>query len=480
MPTSKSTTSYWHREPSEKLLGHRSTPELPVEADVVIVGSGITGAFAARELVKGGRNVLVLEAREACWGATGRNGGHCQPFVYSSWPHIARFELDTFTFLHDLVKENNIPCDWRTVGGVHRIETPELADLVARHLANLQRRHPDLADKVRLVTDKTELEALRVTNAAAAVIQPFAARLWPYKLVAWVLEQLLREGPLRFNLQTTTPVTHLQRVSGSSQQSGDHASWIVHTDRGQVAARHVVLATNGYTSHLLPAMTRLVVPVRGQVCALRPPPPSRPLDHSYVWVSNLSDNYLIQAADDADGQVLILGGERSGAPGGDVGVSRDDEVVPEVGRRLRHALHDALRLMPSKGASPAETAQEPDAVPASHEWTGIMGYTPDEHPWVGPVTAALLSGKERDADADKDVGVQGLWICAGYTGHGMPRAALCAVAVADMILGREPTVKLPDEFRVSDERIEAGMKVERVGSDYGIHAMLETVLNKDL
>jgi glycine/D-amino acid oxidase-like deaminating enzyme len=43
-----------------------------VQADVVIVGSGITGAFAARELVKGGRKVVMLEAREACWGATGR------------------------------------------------------------------------------------------------------------------------------------------------------------------------------------------------------------------------------------------------------------------------------------------------------------------------------------------------------------------------------------------------------------------------
>jgi heterodisulfide reductase subunit A-like polyferredoxin len=72
LPSSESTASYWHTDPSEQLLGHRSTSELPVEADVVIVGSGITGAFAARELVKGGRSVLLLEAREACWGATGR------------------------------------------------------------------------------------------------------------------------------------------------------------------------------------------------------------------------------------------------------------------------------------------------------------------------------------------------------------------------------------------------------------------------
>jgi glycine/D-amino acid oxidase-like deaminating enzyme len=63
---------YWLQNPSYVLLGRRSTPDLPHTADVIVVGSGITGAFAARELVAKGRSVLMLEAREACWGATGR------------------------------------------------------------------------------------------------------------------------------------------------------------------------------------------------------------------------------------------------------------------------------------------------------------------------------------------------------------------------------------------------------------------------
>ncbi|KAJ3564493.1 hypothetical protein NPX13_g7821 [Xylaria arbuscula] len=72
LPTPNSTHSYWHRDPSKKLLGHRTTEDLPSTADVVVIGSGICGAFAARELVAGGRSVVMLEAREACWGATGR------------------------------------------------------------------------------------------------------------------------------------------------------------------------------------------------------------------------------------------------------------------------------------------------------------------------------------------------------------------------------------------------------------------------
>lgn len=72
LPTPNSTHSYWHRDPSKKLLGHRTTKDLPPTADVVVIGSGITGTFAARELVAGGKGVAMLEAREACWGATGR------------------------------------------------------------------------------------------------------------------------------------------------------------------------------------------------------------------------------------------------------------------------------------------------------------------------------------------------------------------------------------------------------------------------
>lgn len=76
LPSPKSTASFWHSEPSRFLLGHRTTPELPTSADVVIVGSGITGASAARFLAEDERSkdlhILMLEAREACWGATGR------------------------------------------------------------------------------------------------------------------------------------------------------------------------------------------------------------------------------------------------------------------------------------------------------------------------------------------------------------------------------------------------------------------------
>jgi hypothetical protein len=76
LPTANSTKSFWHRDPSKILLGHRTTAALPTQADVVIIGSGISGACAAHFLRQDDRgknvNIVMLEAREACWGATGR------------------------------------------------------------------------------------------------------------------------------------------------------------------------------------------------------------------------------------------------------------------------------------------------------------------------------------------------------------------------------------------------------------------------
>lgn len=88
LPSRNPTKSYWLREPEESLLGYRGTADLPETADVVVVGSGITGAFAARFLLEAGGGdgrVVMLEAREACAGATGRVSLSSFSFVFSSF-----------------------------------------------------------------------------------------------------------------------------------------------------------------------------------------------------------------------------------------------------------------------------------------------------------------------------------------------------------------------------------------------------------
>lgn len=97
------TLSFWLQGTrNNALIGHRTTDTIPSDADVVIIGAGMSGAATAYHILKGHDstrgslpNVLILEAREACYGATGRNGGHCKPDFYrggfcvvGSLPHL--------------------------------------------------------------------------------------------------------------------------------------------------------------------------------------------------------------------------------------------------------------------------------------------------------------------------------------------------------------------------------------------------------
>jgi hypothetical protein len=104
-PSSNSTRSYWHRDPSKRLLGHRTTDALPSTADVVIIGSGITGTFAARELVGAHQSIVMLEAREACWGATGR----VRFLLHAVFPALLKDNFDTSALLMEHVEWGSLP-----------------------------------------------------------------------------------------------------------------------------------------------------------------------------------------------------------------------------------------------------------------------------------------------------------------------------------------------------------------------------------
>lgn len=316
--------------------------------------------------------------------------------------------------------------------------------------------------------------------------QANAAALWPYKLVAWVLEDLIARfawrgegsGGAGFNLQTNTPVTHLQRLDPSAA-SATTPTWMVHTPRGQIAARKVLVATNAYLSNVLPAFSDLVVPVRGQVAALVPPSQGGGKDggqvgaanpelrHTYVFLAEKQrdghdmDDYLVQRP--RGRRELIFGGGRDYAAEPTVGVWDDGALDDATGAHLRTVLSRVLDVEPTAGgvygggSDAGDVAATPGGeegkMEATYEWTGIMGFSRDGRPWVGAVPESLGGG-------------EGLWVCAGYTGHGMPQAALCAKAVAEMMGGNgggEPgEVDLPAGFLLSEERARAARTLDEV------------------
>lgn len=375
-----------------------------------------------------------------------QNGGHCQPKLFGQAPHISRFELDNYTFLKSFIKENNIPCDWETVEGCKSFYSKAMFDMAISDSEASAKLDPELGKlmtPIRPGDANPSLKDVRLGSASlGALVQKPAASLWPYKLVAWMLEQLLeRNGSspeVSFNLQTKTPVTHIQSLADGR--------WMVHTDRGMVAANKVLLATNAYTSHLLPHFSDLIVPVQGQMSSLIPPPsisPStgKPLSYtnSYGFLGNKSqnsnqDDYLVQRPfREVDGKLsggeLMFGGGRGQATILGMGVADDTTIDEAVAHYLRTELNNELDL-----------DNDNTELKASYEWTGIMGFSRDGRPWCGEVPIGMGGG-------------EGLFICAGFTGHGMPTTSLSAKYVADLMMGnQESDFKIPEEYIVSQSR----------------------------
>lgn len=79
-PVPDSTQPYW-RTQLHDLDDYRTTEQLPAEADTVVIGAGYAGASIVYHLLEKAKeqgkkvpSIVILEAREACSGATGRNG----------------------------------------------------------------------------------------------------------------------------------------------------------------------------------------------------------------------------------------------------------------------------------------------------------------------------------------------------------------------------------------------------------------------
>lgn len=368
--------------------------------------------------------------------------------IYANPPDVADFEVRNYDAIKELVEKNDIQCDWKSLSSVHTYLSRSMFDIAAEEAKILQKLDPSLASLVAIVSKESKnpsLDDLRIPTAAGAIVQSKAASLWPYKLVSWILENLLSSKSLEgsFNLQTTTPVTHLQKV--------DDGSWIVHTARGMIATNKVLLATNAYTSYLLPEFSDLIVPVRGEMSSLIPPKSTRPaainesLTYSYSFMGHASqnidqDDYLVQRpfAGDRGGELMFGGGRWFAAKGG-IGVSDDSGIDDPAAAYLRRELNIVLNLQ-----------NDDEELEASWEWSGIMGFSRDGRPWVGEVLEEMGGGK-------------GLWVCAGFTGHGMPNARLCAKAVVDLMMGRSgDEVDLPMDYRLAAERVASARTFDEV------------------
>ncbi|KAH9890198.1 FAD dependent oxidoreductase [Xylariomycetidae sp. FL2044] len=444
LPRDNPTQSFWQLEPDE-IADLRSTEALPERTETVIIGSGITGAAIAFNLLNNGaRDVVMLEARQACSGATGRNGGHTKAASYRSFLEyqrslgtelavkIARLELANIRAVHAFAKEHGIQCDSNPCDTVDIVYDAAQWEVDQKAVKAMQDAMPGDEASVYTLHSAAEVREKFYCGKGGdenvyGGVSYEAGSLSAYKLGIGVLKLCLERG---LNLQTNTPALELEKLP-------DGGGWKVTSSRGALTAKRVVLATNGYTARLFKKFQGVIVPLRGHVSAQRPGQnmPEAGLPTTYSFIYDKGYEYMVQRPQGSEfsGGEIIIGGGLVRAP---------DDGLEEYGNTDDTTLSDITAAY-LRGCLPRYFGDRwgpdhPDGRVRA-QWSGIMGYSPDGFPYVGAVP-----------------GDEGLWMSCSFQGHGMVLCWMCARALVQMMEGRdgeELRAWFPDVYRVTEERL---------------------------
>ena len=266
-----SSTPFWLDSP------HRPDPRPRLmdddEADLVVVGGGLTGLWAALLALEEqpGRDVLVLEGHRMAWAASGRNGGFCAASLthglsngHDRWPDelpdLARLGRENLDAIEAAVARHGIDCDFRRSGELDvAVEPWQLDGLAEEHeLAASVGESSQLLDAsgTRALVDSPTYLGGRFDPRGVAMVDP--ARL------VWGLADAVER--LGGRIRESTRVLDVLDLGEGGARPG---RVVVRTPDASVRARQVVLGTNVFPSPVK-RYRPYVVPVWDHVIVTEP------------------------------------------------------------------------------------------------------------------------------------------------------------------------------------------------------------------
>ena len=368
---------------------HASCADYPrlvgsVEADVVVIGAGITGLTTAALLKQAGLRVVVLEMSTIGAGTTGHSTGHLDAYPDRSLHELSRHfsedivrcvvqsRLEAIDLAEQLVNQHDINCDFQRIP----------AYLYAEDQQQIERldKEQELAEKFGLQVERTRGVPVPFHVADALRFERFA-RFSPYAYVCGLADAVHdHAGPCR--------VLTDSRVIDAGQVNG---RWRVATDGGEVHAEHLVAAVHaGYMS--LFAIESRVYPWQSYVLAARV---GWELPDALYWDMHEPYHYT-RWASTADRRLLIIGGadHRTGE------LEQTDQAFNNLGEYLLQRYGSKVQI-------------------ESH-WSAEYFSSADGLPYIG-----AIPGKER------------AYIGTGYDGDGLTYGTVAGRVISDLVLGRE-------------------------------------------
>ncbi|MCH2421322.1 MAG: FAD-binding oxidoreductase [Candidatus Poseidoniia archaeon] len=250
----KNTPYWWDRTPRPTI----KEISLPKETEVLVIGSGYTGLCTAIQTCRNGLDTVVLDAQDAGWGGSSRNGGQVSPNIKPSFQELSRKYgeeparallkegNDALKWIGDFIQKENIDCDFRRVGryyGAHSFSQ-------FKHLEKKINEQPDgLQLDVNLIPKSQQHTEIGSDFYHGGIVHKNHASLDPARFHQGLLEGALTSGA---QIKTHCAVNKIEKKGGIFQ---------IHTEAGTMSAREVVVATSGYTGTATPWHRRRVIPI---------------------------------------------------------------------------------------------------------------------------------------------------------------------------------------------------------------------------
>jgi len=376
-------------------------------ADFIILGAGIMGASIAFHLAQRGiKNVIVIEKDHAGQGASGRSSALVRMhYCFPPEVQLAVKSLEIFEHWKEIVGE---PTELRKTGFVRLVPRQEL-DLLKANVA-MQRRLGADAEVIEIDDLKKMEPDWNLDDEPAVAYEPNAG----YGDALIATQDLLNASrAMGVEYRPRTRATKILLQGGQVQG--------VSTDKGDLHASHVVVATGQWTKPLL-QQAGIDVPIVTefhQVAILRNPPGMKG-----GGAACIDSSKTLYFRSDAQDKTLV------GDFFGEKGVDPDDYPQRPSTDWVEKILETASQRVPK--------LQNADIMRGI---TGVYDVTPDYRP---------LLGETRD--------VHGLFVAAGFSGMGFKISPAIGLVMAELLLdGQARTVDI-SAFRPS--RFEEGQPIK--------------------
>ena len=388
--------SFWH-ESAEDISVSRDELVANIDVDIAIVGAGYSGLWSAYylKLLRPNARIVIIEANQVGFGASGRNGGWCSGFLPVTLNELShehgrqaainmyRESFKTIDEIQRVLELEKIDCDFHRGGTINGATNQVQVQRVKNEVEEMHTFGFGEAD-LRLLTANESREKINIDGLLASSYTPHCAAIHPAKLAYGLAATVERLG---------VKIYENSKVSKISART-------ITLQNATVNAEIIIRATEGFTSQIK-KHRRTLAPLYSYMVITEPLTTSQRKDIGWQNRETYHDsrNMIIYVQITKDGRIAFGG---RGAPyhfASRVKPKYDSHSV--IHQRIINSMHQVFPM----------TKQ----LKVTHCWGGPLGVPRNWHPSV-------------NFDA-----ITGLASLGGYVGDGVASTNLAARTLAHLI-----------------------------------------------